>query len=452
MFALDATALNTLTTAETASNPSSVFKWQFTSDDDADFGYVVNDISTSTISGQASPIVKLNNGKFAVMVGNGQKSTSGKAALFLIFVDGPDPSNASWTGRYAKIVADAGTGNGLATPSWVDLDGNGTADIAYAGDLKGNLWKFDLTGATAASWDVFYKTGSVNKPLITAKDGATALPITTAPEIVYPPFDGLIVTFGTGNSFESVDFPKTSVTQKIYGVWDRPDFDGPTPTRALPTNLSTLVPRTFTRQSDGSVVVTGTPAGIDWAINDGWYVTLPGSSEMVLSDPIMRAGVLTVTSVRPKSTIDNCSDTPSVTLYTFNPLSGKAEKIIQGTTDISGVITINVGREIDDQKIKTISDRTVSPFTTACRQGDPNCFCADAACTKYEKGISCTRGSANCSCPTSDDSSCHTKLPPTCGPGQSAMRVIGQGTDATLCYNVNARLQWREVPGLRTDQ
>lgn len=452
IFALDATDLTKLTDGEAGTNPADIFKWQFTSDDDTDLGYVVNDVSTSSTSGQASPIVKLNNGKFAIMIGNGQKSSSGKAALFLLFVDGPSASNGSWTGRYTKIVADSGSGNGLSTPTWVDLDGNGTADIAYAGDLKGNMWKFDLTSATSSNWDVFYKSGSTNKPLITAKDGSTALPITTAPEIVYPPFNGLIVAFGTGNAFESVDFPKNSVTQRIYGVWDRPDFDGASPIRALPTNLSTLVSRTFARQTDGSVVVSGTPQALDWATNDGWYVNLPGTSEMVLSDPIMRAGVLTATSVRPKSTIDNCSDTPSVSLFTFDPLSGKGEKIIQGTTDVAGVITINVGRDIDDQKVRTVNDRTVKAHTTECRAGDPGCFCADAACTKYEKGTSCSRGSANCFCPTANDNTCHIKGKPTCTPGQSVMRVIGQGTDASLCYTVNARTQWREVPGLRTDQ
>ena len=452
VFALDATDVSVLTAAETAGNPSTIFKWQFTSDDDSDLGYVVNDITVNTTSGQASPIVKLNNDKFAIMIGNGQKSTAGKAVLFLIYVDGPDPATASWTGRYAKIVANSGSGNGLAAPSWVDLDGNGTADIAYAGDLKGNMWKFNLTSATSSDWDVFYKSGSTNKPLFTAKDGTTALPITTAPEIIYPPFDGLLVAFGTGNSFESTDFPNNSLSQKLYGIWDRPDFAGTTPLRALPTDLTTFRARTLSRQTSGSVVISGTPTSIDWSTDDGWYVSLPGASEMVLSDPVMQAGVLTATSVRPKTTTDNCSDTPTVTLYAFDPLSGTAKKIIQGTTDIAGVITINVGREIDDQKVRIVTDRTQKDVTTKCRAGDPGCFCADAACTTYEKGTSCARGSTDCVCPTASDSSCHKLVSATCTPGQSVKRVIGQGTDIGLCYSTNARTQWREVPGLRTDQ
>ncbi|MEO8121277.1 MAG: PilC/PilY family type IV pilus protein, partial [Rhodoferax sp.] len=242
LFALDVTNVTLLSSAE--SNAQSIFKWQFTSDDDPDLGYVVNDVGTSISSGQAAPIVKLNNGKFALLLGNGQKSTSGKAVLFMLFMDGPDAASGNWTGKYIKIEVDAGSGNGLSTPTWVDLDNSGTADMVYAGDLKGNLWKFDVSSTSASNWAVAYS----NKPLFTAKDGSATLAITTAPEITYPPFDGLIINFATGNSFQSGDFPQTTVTQKVFGIWDRPDFASLTG-RSLPTDLTTLVPRTYARQT-----------------------------------------------------------------------------------------------------------------------------------------------------------------------------------------------------------
>jgi type IV pilus assembly protein PilY1 len=429
IVALDTTSVTTLAAAETGSNPASIFKWQFTSDDDSDLGYITGDISYSSRSGQASPIVKLNNGKFALMMGNGNKSTNGKAALFLIYVDGPNASTGSWSGGYKKIVAEAGPANGLSGATWIDLDGNGTADAIYAGDLKGNMWKFDVSSSDPANWDVAYKSSGVNKPLFTAKSGSTALPITTAPEVAFPPFDGVIVAFATGNAFESVDYPKSSVTQKVYGIWDRPDFANVSG-RALPTDLTTLVSRTYERQSSGAVVVTGTPTTLDWLTKDGWYFSLPGTSEAVLSDPIMKAGVLTFTSVRPKTSTDNCSDTPNVTLYTIDPISGKAEKNIQGTTTISTTTYLNAGADIQDQKVRTVTDRTVRAFTTNCRAGDPGC-----TCTTTDGVTTCTKSD-----------------PPTCTAGQSAVRVVGQGTDATLCYNANARIQWREIPGLRTDR
>jgi type IV pilus assembly protein PilY1 len=431
IYALDVTNTSILQAAETGTNSKSIFKWQFTSEDDEDLGYLVNDISTSIDSGQASPIVKLNNGKFALLLGNGQKSSTGKAVLYMLFVDGPNTSG-EWTDgvTYKKITVDSSTGNGLSTPTWVDLNNDGKADVVYAGDLKGNLWKFDISSESISDWDVAYKSGNVSKPLFTAKDGNTPLAITTAPEFAYPSFDGLIITFGTGNAFESTDFPNTPLTQKVFGIWDRPDFSKLSG-RALPTGLSTLVPRTYSRQGNGNVTVTGTPGSIDWTVKDGWYFDLPGSSEMVLSDPDLRAGVLTLTTVRNNASVDNCSSTPNVTLYTIDPLSGKSERKTQGVSTISGQFVLNAGTEISDQKVRIINDRTKRSFTKQCRKGDLGCTCTTTA------GIeTCTKDSGT----------------PECGAGQSALRVVGQSTDLPLCYSPNARVQWREIPGLRTDR
>lgn len=430
LFALDATNITSLANAE--ANAASIFKWQFTSDDDADLGYLVNDISSNPFSGQSGPIVKLNNGKFALLIGNGYKSSSGKAVLFMLYMDGPSAVNSSWTGRYSKIVADAGTDNGLSTPTWVDLDNNGTADAVYAGDLKGQLWKFNLGSATASDWDVAYKSGTTNRPLFTAKDGASPLPITTAPEFSFPSFDGLIITFGTGNALEATDFPNTAVNQRVYGIWDRPGFsDAVTPRPLPPSDLSTLVPRTYSRLATGNVIVTGTPAAIDWVTKDGWYFNLPSSSEMVLSDPDMRAGVLTFTTVRPLIATETCSNSPLVSLYTIDPMAGMSTRNSQGTSEVSSVTYLNNATEIQDQKVKVVNDRTVRAFTTKCRKGDPGCTCVIVA------------GVEEC---TKDNGA------PTCGPGQSALRVVGQGADASICYSPNGRVQWREIPGLRTDQ
>lgn len=430
IYALDVTTTSQLQAAE--SSPTVVFKWQFTRDDDEDLGYVVGDITVNAGSKQAAPIVKLNNGKFALIVGNGQKSANGKAVLYLLYVDGP--SGGSWTGQYKKIVADSPSGkdSGLSTPTWVDLDGNGTADVVYAGDLKGNLWKFNLVGSDPALWDVAYKVEGANKPLFTAKDDtktpAVPLPITAAPEYAFSPYDGLIITFATGNAFGATDFPNKTRVQRVYGIWDRPDFSV-TNGRALPTGLGTLVSRTYERQSSGAVIVSGSPAGIDWTTKDGWYFTLPGTSEMVLSDPEIRAGVLTFTTVRPKTTIDNCSNTPDAALYTIDPVSGKAERNSQGTTNVGGTSYLNAGADIPDQKVKVVSDRTKRNFTKECRSGEPGC-----TCKQVDGGQSCEKEKS------------------TCAPGQSALRVAGQGTDVSLCYSPNARVQWREIPGLRTDQ
>ncbi|MEO8122396.1 MAG: pilus assembly protein PilY, partial [Rhodoferax sp.] len=173
------------------------------------------------------------------------------------------------------------------------------------------------------------------------------------------------------------------------------------------------------------------PGSIDWATKDGWYFELPGSSEMVLSDPDMRAGVLTLTTVRPKTTTDNCSNAANATLYTIDPISGKSEKNNQGTITVDGLKVLIAGTEIPDQKVRVVNDRTKRSFTKECRKGDPGC-----TCTVIEGVEKCEKDSGK----------------PECTAGQSALRVVGQGTDTSLCYSPNARIQWREIPGLRTDR
>ena len=89
------------------------------------------------------------------------------------------------------------TGNGLSTPAVIDTDGDGLADRAYAGDLKGNMWAFDLSGTNAGNWDVAYKQGQTVKPLFTAPANQ---PITGTPcEVPVPrkvTFTGLVLFAG----------------------------------------------------------------------------------------------------------------------------------------------------------------------------------------------------------------------------------------------------------------
>ena len=192
----------------------------------------------------------------------------------------------------------------------------------------------------------------------------------------------------------------------------------------MPTGLGTLASRTYSRDSNGVVTVSA-GATIDWSTNDGWYLNLPGSSEVVLSDPSVDSGVLSFVTVRPKTTTDECSSTPNAALYTVDPISGRAERNTQGTIEVASVNVVVAAKEISDQKVRVVNDRTKKPFTKACKAGEAGCTCVGAKCTKDA---------------------------PVCGPGQRAKRVTGRSADAILCTSSAPRLQWREIPGLRTDQ
>ena len=162
--------------------------------------------------GQAS-IGRTESGDWVAIFGNGYNSASQKAQLFIV--------NLSTGALIKKIdtgVGGATTPNGLATPVVIDSDQNGSIDLVYAGDLMGNVWKFDFTGASNSAWKVAFG----GKPLFTATDGgspAQAQPITAKIQVSKHPKKGLMVYFGTGKYFESGDNTDLS-KQTLYGVQD----------------------------------------------------------------------------------------------------------------------------------------------------------------------------------------------------------------------------------------
>jgi type IV pilus assembly protein PilY1 len=416
LFALDATDLTTLGAAE--SNAERIFKWQFNADDDPDLGHLLGDIAIEPGTGQAAPVVKLQDGRFALVFGNGYGSQDGKAVLFIVPVQGPD-SAGSWDGRYHKIVLDSGPGNGLSTATPLDTNNDGRADTVYAGDLKGNLWKIDIGGSTPRDWGSAYRSGGKAAPLYvaTAADGTTPLPITGAPQFSFPSTGGTMVSFGTGLSVLSTDFPRASVGQRVYGIWDRPAFASGT--RALPRGTGTLAARTLTRLPNGNVVVSNAaPLSLVDAnasnAQDGWYFQLPGSSEMVLSNVEFRANNIFFSTVRPAPTT-TCSNTPLASFYLLDPNSGLARLTVQGATAVNGVLTAVMAADVADQKLRVVSDSSSRRFPPAKGQQPA--------------------GSGPLACPK----------------GTAAVRVIGEATDLSLCFpQSSARFQWREIPGLRT--
>lgn len=227
IYALDITDPTNFTEA----TASSVVKWEFTDKDNiATTGITDGDQDLGMTFSQPA-IAKMHNGRWAAIFGNGYNnsntigdssaSTTGTAFLYIVDID---------TGHLlAKIDTKAGsaaTPNGLASPASVDIDGDDVADFIYAGDLQGNMWKFDVTSATASSWGVAYGTSAAPRPLYTATDSAgTPLvqPITTKPEVSQHKTlaDTYMVYFGTGKYIETGDNGTTGMqTQTFYGIMD----------------------------------------------------------------------------------------------------------------------------------------------------------------------------------------------------------------------------------------
>ena len=143
-FALDVTDPTTFS----ESNAAKIVLWEFNDTHDRDLGYSFSQPS----------IVKMANGQWAAIFGNGYNnseadglaSTSGHAVLYILFLD--KGLDGTWTLNtdYFKLdtgVGEVATPNGLATPAAVDLDGDNTVEYIYAGDLRGNIWRFDVRDA-----------------------------------------------------------------------------------------------------------------------------------------------------------------------------------------------------------------------------------------------------------------------------------------------------------------
>ncbi len=163
-----------------------------------------------TAMGQAA-IGRTESGQWVAIIGNGYNSASQTGRLFVI-----DLATGKRLLEIDTGVGSAATPNGIATPLAVDADQNGSIDIVYAGDLHGNLWKFDFTSKTANNWKLAFG----GKPLFKATDAsANAQPITTKPTAGFHPDGGLMLYFGTGKYFETGDNSNLSA-QSLYGVRD----------------------------------------------------------------------------------------------------------------------------------------------------------------------------------------------------------------------------------------
>jgi len=283
VFALDVSDPDNFTQAD--------ILWEFT---DPDLGYTIG-----------QPVAaRMANGDWAAIFGNGYNSDNGKAFLFIVNLE---------TGALIKKI-DTGIGstttpNGLGTPALL-ADGQGVISTAYAGDLYGNIWKFDLSASNEGSnntsgWTSAFKSGSTLLPFFTAKDSsAVAQPITAPLNIGTNPNGGYMIYFGTGKYFEDNDkyVGSNPQVQSFYALWD----DG---TRISTTDRSELTHQViFSETADWRSVEQAT--GSQPASPRGWYLDLESpvngaEGERIVSEPLLRNGRAIFTTLTPDS--DPCS-------------------------------------------------------------------------------------------------------------------------------------------------
>lgn len=245
---------------------------------------------------KTTQITKMNNGRWAVVLGNGYNSTNERPVLLIQYLDG---NKALKTIVAASTGANA-TSNGLSAPKTVDLDGNGTPDVIYAGDIKGNMWKFDVTSDDDTNWNTAFGRTPLFQAKYTSGGSSSTQPITAIPIVRANDrgAKGLMVAFGTGRNITEADRTDTSV-QSMYSVLDNTlyklvgtgkltiDTSTVTPTpisstsqlvqqEQVPTSVGASNGRTYWKLTQNDVRYTGTSA------KKGWYFNLPVSGERLL--------------------------------------------------------------------------------------------------------------------------------------------------------------------------
>jgi type IV pilus assembly protein PilY1 len=290
--------------AETDAAAAQTVLWEFTDEDDADLGFSFNAPTINQLTLQSAQIAETNDGRWQVVVGNGydsthadsHASTTGHAVLFLLDLTGG--GDGTWAASdYRKIDTAVGSldePNGLATPTPVDIDGDGDIDVAYAGDLQGNVWKFDLTDASPDNW-------TVTKFFQALDDSGNPQPITTAMMVFAHEAGGFIVSFGTGKYLEAADLTKTD-RQTLYGLLDASANGSVTP---ITTGRLALQKQEIlgTLTVGGRPVRVSTGNAVDYTEHQGWYMDLPETGERVAVNPIPRDGravfVTQIPSIEP---------------------------------------------------------------------------------------------------------------------------------------------------------
>lgn len=273
------------------SNAAGILLWEFTDADDPDLGLTYNYPASHPLTQQAKQIVKMENGQWAAVLGNGYYSADGKAVLYILFLENGE--DGVWSsGDFIRIVADntvyASNGNGLSTPTPFDSDGNGKADVIYAGDLKGNMWEFDVSSASTAAWGI----SNSGAPFFVAQDASSnRQPIIAPPEVTLHPTSGRMVLFGTGKYIETTDNASTS-TQSFYGVWDS----------GVAVARSNLNQKVISTTTIGGESYRSIGSGITVVTPKGWYVDLPTSGERVTGIPKLANGLIFYNTFMPTAT------------------------------------------------------------------------------------------------------------------------------------------------------
>ncbi len=223
---------------------------------------------------------------------------------------------------------------GLSTPMVYDEGSDEVDDVVYAGDLAGNLWRFDLSDADKANWkvDLMFTTYG--------NGGATTVgdqPIAFNPTALRDPNTRRsILVVGTGKYFGEGDRTSAIPEQAWYGIRDYG-----TASSYYPIKVNQLVTQTLSQTGDDRKVSmthtapTGTvPGGVvglkmqnsTSVVAQGWRIRLniaaeKGERAQRRAIPLVTANVGLLYGLIPKSD-DPCDPGARYSIMAINGANG----------------------------------------------------------------------------------------------------------------------------------
>ena len=224
----------------------------------------------------------------------------------------PTVETGKAAGSLVKTIPVNGGLKGLSTPTLVDIDADNLADIAYAGDQGGNLYRFDLRGEVS-SW-------TAHK----IYNGKASQPITAAPAVYKESSDSYMVIVGTGSDIYQKDLEDKS-QQVVLGIRDKLTEKTPTPIEQSELVEQKILGTTGTSGTGGDkktlryltrkTVADGSP---------GWMLTLGSDGERVVT----QASVINRTAVFTSRvyTTKKSSSAPNTSSQSNNAYSCKINK------------------------------------------------------------------------------------------------------------------------------
>ena len=298
-------------------------------------------------------ITKRKDGTWVVVFSSGHNNADGQGHLFVV--------NAL-TGALLKDIStgagSAGSPSGLAKiNAWVDSDADNLATRFYAGDLQGNIWRFDIDGNLEPKEQAF--------KLAQLLVAGVPQPITTQLQIAEIEANGsrhAVVYAGTGRYLGTSDVTSTAV-QSIYAIKDSLSATGLGDVRAG----GTLVKQTLA--TVGGVRKIDPPAPVDWSVNNGWYVDLLSERERINVDMQISFNTLTAAGNVPGNSSTDCEAGSSGTawLYQLDIVSGKAaSKAINSM--VAGLSTVQLAKGPVTILTKVDADNETVPQSGALAQ------------------------------------------------------------------------------------